>query len=132
MTTLSAHAATSPKAPPRKPLDAVFARAVELVGGEKKLANCTSMVPENIRDVLWGGITIEADFCPEVERASRLKVTCEELRPDLIWHRDGAGEPLGYTTPVGTSREVLAVALAKHESTTAPLVDGKWDAMSYR
>lgn len=49
--------------------------------------------------VSWiGGALIPADVCPAIEQATGS--TCDTLRPDLLWVRDGAGEVLAYTVPV--------------------------------
>jgi DNA-binding transcriptional regulator YdaS (Cro superfamily) len=41
---------------------------------------------------------IPADRCASIEAESGAR--CEDLRPDLTWHRDAAGQITGYTTPV--------------------------------
>lgn len=120
------------KEPIRKAPEDAFARAVEIIGGERALSNRSSMPVESIHEILWSGTLLDPDFCPEIERAVRLKVTCEELRPDLIWHRDGAGEVIGYTAAMeGQPRAALAALLAPSNG-SGGLVDGKWDPLSYR
>lgn len=101
------------KEPIRKAPEDAFARAVAIIGGEKKTASRTSLLQSYIHDVLFNDSELVADFCPEIERAARGLVKCEELRPDLIWHRDGAGEVLGYSHAIdGASRKALEEFLA--------------------
>lgn len=46
----------------------------------------------------WVANGVPADRCAAVESATGVR--CEELRPDLQWLRNEAGEVTGYTVPV--------------------------------
>lgn len=45
--------------------------------------------------------------CPRIESATAGEVRCEELCPDVTWHRGHDGRVIGYTVPVNPpAREV--------------------------
>ena len=35
----------------------------------------------------WRKRGIPKERCPDIERGSEGKATCEQLRPDIVWHR---------------------------------------------
>lgn len=75
------------------PLD----QAIESVGGVSELArrlNVGQSVVSNWRS--RGRVPLEA--CANVEAVS--DVTCEQLRPDVTWQRDRAGQVTGYVVTV--------------------------------
>jgi len=43
---------------------------------------------------------VPPDRCPEVEALTSGHVRCEQLRPDLQWQRDAAGQVTGYVVPL--------------------------------
>lgn len=43
---------------------------------------------------------VPLDNCPAIESATVGAVTCEQLRPDVTWQRDSAGQVTGYVVPV--------------------------------
>ena len=61
-------------------------RAVKIIGGQKPLADA---IGRDIRTV-WAWInrkSVPVDACPDIERATRGAVTCEDLRSDVSWTR---------------------------------------------
>lgn len=47
----------------------------------------------------WKGRTLQPDQCRAIEYHSGGQVTCEEMRPDLVWHRDDdCGHVTAFTT----------------------------------
>lgn len=44
--------------------------------------------------------------CPAIEAATG--IPCEELRPDVSWNRDAAGNVTGYTVPLAATPEQAA------------------------
>lgn len=71
-------------------------RAIESVGSQANLARAINVLSQHITN--WRERGIPADRCPAIEAAT--KVPCEELRPDLAWNRDEAGQVTGYTVPL--------------------------------
>jgi DNA-binding transcriptional regulator YdaS (Cro superfamily) len=43
---------------------------------------------------------VPADRCWSIEVATRGSVTCEQLRPDVTWSRNEAGDVVAYHVPV--------------------------------
>lgn len=54
------------------------------------------------------------DRCPAIERATEGRVTCEELRPDIRWHR--IPDP---AWPHAEGRPAIDVAAPKEENERA-------------
>jgi len=104
--------------------------AVDRIGGAATLVRRTSLTRQEVNDILDDGQLVDPDLCPEIERAT--KVRCEDLRADLIWHRDGAGEVIGYTSPVQSHPRSAVVGLIASKQSQGALVDGQWDPLSYR
>lgn len=53
---------------------------------------------------------VPREKCPDIEAATGGSVRCEDLRDDVTWHRDEAGNPTGYTVPVTTTAEAQQVS----------------------
>ena len=51
------------------------------------IADATGLNEQYLYQCLSGRADLAADRCPDVERASRAQITCEDLRPDLRWVR---------------------------------------------
>ncbi|MDF4024102.1 YdaS family helix-turn-helix protein [Luteibacter sp. PPL201] len=95
---------------------AALVAAINQIGGVDVLVRRTTLTRDYVQQLIEDGVAVEPDLCPEVERATRTK--CEELRADLIWHRDGAGEVVGYSSPVESNsrRDVEATLRTAAES----------------
>lgn len=61
--------------------------AAKQVGGQAQLAKHIGVTPAAISQVVSGNRRLPPDRCPSVERATSGKVTVEQLRPDIRWHR---------------------------------------------
>lgn len=55
------------------------------LGGVSAVARMVGCKPPSVME--WRKRGIPADRCPTIERASLGKVACEQLRPDIAWHR---------------------------------------------
>lgn len=58
-----------------------FEKACEIVGASK-LAQILNVSPQAISDWRIGKRPIPIERCAQIEEATGIKVTCEELRPD--------------------------------------------------
>jgi len=59
-----------------------LSKAIEIAGSQKALADLVGVGNRT----LWAWVSrgnVPAERCPDIERATGGKVTCEELRPDL-------------------------------------------------
>lgn len=86
-----------------------LARAVDVAGGQSALARAIGVR----QGLVWAWLNRTADGvpptrCPQIESAVDGAVTCEELRPDVTWHRGRDDRVTGYTVPVDSAdaREV--------------------------
>lgn len=61
-------------------------RAIEIAGGVGKLADLVNSRQSVVSNWRARG-NVSAEGCADIERATVGAVTCEELRPDLQWHR---------------------------------------------
>lgn len=70
------------------PEKAALLKVSGLVGGQARLAE---LLGYGDRRNVWPWFStarrVPADHCPALERAARGAVTCEQLRPDVRWHR---------------------------------------------
>lgn len=71
-------------------------RAIAAAGTQADLARALGVLPQHLTN--WRKRGIPADRCPDIERVTGLR--CEELRPELQWNRDEAGQVTGYTIPL--------------------------------
>ena len=60
-------------------------RAVEAAGGQAALARLLNVKPPTVNQWVGGERPLSAERCPEIEAATGVR--CEELRPDVTWHR---------------------------------------------
>lgn len=67
-------------------------KAIEVAGGVSALAKKLGYAQSRVSNWRLRGIPDEA--CPAVEAATAIR--CEDLRPDLDWTRDDAGQVTGY------------------------------------
>lgn len=113
---------------------AALKRAIKACrGGFKVLANRSGVSESHIAEAEAGDEMLDADLAPDIERACGAAVRCEDLRSDLHWFRDGAGEVIGYAKAISDlAAPVLRAELARQPVAPSALVDGKWDALSYR
>jgi DNA-binding transcriptional regulator YdaS (Cro superfamily) len=111
-----------------------FARAVKNCGGILSSAERTGDAGESILEAIFGGVTPAAWLCVDIERACSGSVKVEEMRDDLVWFRDGAGEIIGFAEPLDHSKRELELAIrgSREDVAAGALIDGQWDAASYR
>jgi DNA-binding transcriptional regulator YdaS (Cro superfamily) len=57
---------------------------IRQIGGPSAVARMLGIKPPSV--IGWRG-RVPPDRCPSLERASLGAVTCEQLRPDVRWHR---------------------------------------------
>lgn len=60
---------------------------VEQRGRQTELAEAIGCPPQVIWGWAKGGRPIPDGRCPSIEQATSGEVTCEELRPDVVWGR---------------------------------------------
>lgn len=73
---------------------------LDQIGGTVAVARMAGVAPPSA--TAWRKRGIPPDRCPAIERGSAGKATCEQLRPDVTWHRvpdadwpwHAAGRPL--------------------------------------
>ncbi len=58
---------------------------IEDLGGPAAVARLVNVKPPSV--IEWRRRGIPSDRCPDLERASAGKHTCEAMRPDVRWHR---------------------------------------------
>jgi len=58
-----------------------------LVGGQARMAELLGYTDRRNVWPWFSGRRVPADHCPALERAAHGTVTCEQLRPDVRWHR---------------------------------------------
>jgi DNA-binding transcriptional regulator YdaS (Cro superfamily) len=58
---------------------------IDLLGGTVKVARMAGVAAPSV--TAWRKRGIPADRCPAIEQNSAGKATCEQLRPDVSWHR---------------------------------------------
>lgn len=115
--------------------NAALSSASQRAGSPAKLAEAIGVQLHKV--VEWiGGSEIAAALCPAIEQATG--VTCDDLRPDLLWVRDGSGEILAFATPVDGAdaayvRQTLASSQVEPVATERaaspePRVDTVFDA----
>ncbi len=80
-----------------------LAEAIEHAGGQSALARQISREPAAVKQGhVWTWLNRDeqapAEHCPAIERETGVR--CEELRSDLIWTRDQAGQITGYHVPL--------------------------------
>jgi DNA-binding transcriptional regulator YdaS (Cro superfamily) len=59
-------------------------RACEVVGSQAKLAEILCVHFSMISQWVHGHRQVPSERCPDIEKATKGAVTCEELRPDLL------------------------------------------------
>lgn len=60
-------------------------QATRVVGSAEQLARLIGVSRAAIYAWMSGTRRISADYCPDIERATRGRVRCEDLRPDVDW-----------------------------------------------
>lgn len=68
-----------------------FERAITIIGSQAKVAAVVGKPSTVVWQVANGRRSIPAEWCESIERATAGAVTCDQLRPDLDWHRDAQG-----------------------------------------
>lgn len=81
-----------------KAKDSPIDRAATAAGSNAALALQLRVDPTLVHQWRRGRRPIAGRHCPAIEAATGVR--CEELRPDLQWLRNEAGEVTGYTVPV--------------------------------
>lgn len=67
-------------------MDAI-SRAIEVFGSQAAMAAALGVRQPTVSEWLRGERPVPEERCVAIERATEGKVTCEELRPDVTWHR---------------------------------------------
>ncbi|MBA3622898.1 MAG: helix-turn-helix domain-containing protein [Methylibium sp.] len=62
-------------------------QAIAICGSQSALAFAIDVKQPTVSEWLRGDRPIPLDRCHAIERATKGVVTCEELRPDVTWHR---------------------------------------------
>lgn len=62
-------------------------KSIEISGGQSALAAMIGGTPQLVNNWVRRGGEVPVYHCPSIERAVGGSVTCEELRPDLVWVR---------------------------------------------
>lgn len=70
-------------------------RAIAAAGTAAELARKVGVLNQHIAH--WKNRGVPADRCAGIESVTGVR--CEELRPDLNWQRDVAGNVTGYFVP---------------------------------
>lgn len=94
-----------------------FARAVKNMGGILMAASRAGDACESILEVIFGGNTPAPWLCADMERGCGGTVKVEEMRPDLVWFRDGATEIIDFAQGMDHSKRELEQAI---RDATAP------------
>lgn len=90
-------------------------RAVELAGGQSALARHIHCESHPVRQGhVWNWLNIKGQqvppaIAPAIE--AQTGVTCEQLRPDLRWQRDGDGRVIAYAVPLSPIKTGKTAAL---------------------
>lgn len=71
-------------------------KAITVAGGVGKLASAIGVAQTAVSN--WKSRGVPVEQCPAIERSTG--VPCHELRPDVSWLRDGAGQVTGYHVPL--------------------------------
>ena len=61
--------------------------ACKACGGGTALAAEIKKSPQFVSQMVQGDRPIPTDICPAIERGSSGATSCEDLRPDITWHR---------------------------------------------
>ncbi len=61
--------------------------AAESLGGPAALAKLLHVSAPSVHQWMTGVRPLPLGRCPAIERATAGKVTVEQLRPDVVWHR---------------------------------------------
>lgn len=83
----------------KNPLEA----AIEMFGGQSAMAELLEVSKAAVNQWVSNGKP-PVERCPAIEAATKGKVTCEELLPDLEWRRDARGHVLGYMVRLSTKK----------------------------
>ena len=93
---------------------------IDQIGGTVAIARMTGVAPPSVTG--WRKRGIPAERCPAIERGSEGKAPCEQLRPDVVWHRvpdpDWPWHPLGRPL-IDVSRQRAAPVSADQEARDA-------------
>lgn len=83
----------------REPMNLAITKAITLVGA-RALATAMQCSLPFVRQMALGQKQVPAYRCPAVERITGGEVLCNDLRPDIEWHRDQTGKPTGFFTRI--------------------------------
>lgn len=103
----------------RTPLEALDAACAAL-GGQQQLADalsqatpdrpCSTSAISQWRTRMQDGGLFPEERAEPVEAVTKRAVTCEELRPDLLWHRNGRGAVVAVARPIQPTPRRAAAA----------------------
>lgn len=66
------------------PYDVCMSELITTLGGPTAVARMLGIKPPSV--IGWGG-RIPPDRCPDIERSTEGRATCEQMRPDVRWQR---------------------------------------------
>jgi DNA-binding transcriptional regulator YdaS (Cro superfamily) len=69
---------------PRTPIEAVEA-AISCFSSATQFAQVIDLSPQMVSFMRKGERQVPAEKCPLIERVTKYRVRCEELRPDVAW-----------------------------------------------
>jgi DNA-binding transcriptional regulator YdaS (Cro superfamily) len=58
---------------------------LDTIGGTVAVARMAGVAPPSVTG--WRKRGIPPERCPSIERGSEGRVLCEQMRPDIAWHR---------------------------------------------
>lgn len=99
---------------------------IKALGGTSVVAAMCKVRPPSVTE--WRRRGIPLARLPDIERASNGAVRCDDLRPDVEWLRDRAGEVTGYrvhlAAPAGKGKKISGNVSAIHgaDATRVPAV----------
>ena len=62
-------------------------RAIQHIGSQTLLAQMVDVRQPTVSEWVRGERPVPPERCTDIERATAGDVACEELRPDIHWHR---------------------------------------------
>jgi DNA-binding transcriptional regulator YdaS (Cro superfamily) len=78
-------------------MNIALTKAIDVLGSAAALSRLCGPTPQAINGWKRRGRP-PAPYCVAIEAATGVR--CEELRPDLVWTRNEAGQVTGYHVPV--------------------------------
>lgn len=112
--------------PIRMPETDPVARAIRQMGGISKASSRTTIDHPQLLQIIFGGDAVDPRDCVLIERGCMQKVTCEEMRDDLLWFRDAGNEVVGFAERIDSQAADLDAAIkARFAETTVAAKDDR-------